>query len=42
VTWCEREGVKFTTFDDFGEILATVKDIASGELSVKDAATGRK
>ncbi|KAB5555099.1 HAD-like domain-containing protein [Coniochaeta sp. 2T2.1] len=42
VTWCEREGVPFTTFDDFGEILATVKDIASGKLSVKDAATGRK
>ncbi|OIW28663.1 2,3-diketo-5-methylthio-1-phosphopentane phosphatase [Coniochaeta ligniaria NRRL 30616] len=42
VTWCERENVKFTTFEDFSEILATVKDIASGKLSVKDAATGRK
>lgn len=42
VTWCEREGVKFTTFEDFGEILETVKGIASGEIKVEDAATGRK
>jgi 2-hydroxy-3-keto-5-methylthiopentenyl-1-phosphate phosphatase len=42
VTYCERENVPFTTFEDFSEILATVKDIASGKLSVKNAATGRK
>jgi 2,3-diketo-5-methylthio-1-phosphopentane phosphatase len=42
VTWCEREKVPFTTFEDFGEILATVKDIAAGKLTAKDAATGRK
>jgi len=41
VTWCEREDVAFTTFEDFSEILATVKDIASGKLHVRDAATGR-
>ncbi|KAK1768091.1 HAD-like domain-containing protein [Phialemonium atrogriseum] len=42
VTYCEKEKVPFTTFEDFSEILATVKAIAAGTLSVKDAATGRK
>jgi 2-hydroxy-3-keto-5-methylthiopentenyl-1-phosphate phosphatase len=42
VTYCEREKVPFTTFDNFSEILDTVKAIAAGTLSVKDAATGRK
>ena len=42
MTWCERENVPFTTFEDFSEILETVKHIAAGKLSVKDAATGRK
>lgn len=42
VAYCEREHVPFTTFQDFSEILATVKDIVAGNVSVKDAATGRK
>lgn len=42
VTYCENEKVPFTTFEDFSEILDTVKAIAAGTLSVKDAATGRK
>ncbi|KAK3378621.1 HAD-like domain-containing protein [Lasiosphaeria ovina] len=42
VTYCEHQNVPFTTFRDFSDILATVKDIVAGDLSVKDAATGRK
>lgn len=42
VTYCENEKVPFTTFNDFTEILATVKEIVAGRLSVKEAATGRK
>ena len=39
--YCETENVPFTTFTNFSQILDTVKRIASGELNVKDAATGR-
>ncbi|KAK0653440.1 HAD-like domain-containing protein [Cercophora samala] len=42
VAYCERESVPFTTFQDFTEILATVKDIVAGKTTVKEAATGRK
>ncbi|KAK4188133.1 HAD-like domain-containing protein [Podospora australis] len=42
VAYCEREHVPFTTFQDFSEILATVKDIVAGKLSVKEAAIGRR
>lgn len=42
VSYCERENVPFTTFQDFTEILATVKDIVAGKTTVKEAATGRK
>ncbi|KAK3943347.1 HAD-like domain-containing protein [Diplogelasinospora grovesii] len=42
VTYCETEGVPFTTFNDFSEILATVKDIVEGKTSVKAAAMGRQ
>ncbi|KAK4173259.1 HAD-like domain-containing protein [Triangularia setosa] len=42
VSYCERERVPFTTFHDFTEILATVKDIVAGKTTVKEAATGRK
>ncbi|KAK4230319.1 HAD-like domain-containing protein [Podospora fimiseda] len=42
VSYCERESVPFTTFQDFNEILATVKDIVAGRITVKEAATGRK
>lgn len=41
VTYCEKENVPFTTFNDFSDILAVVKDVVSGKVSVKDAATGR-
>ncbi|KAK1755388.1 Pdp3-interacting factor 1 [Echria macrotheca] len=41
VTYCEKEDVPFTTFNDFSDILSTVKLIVSGKLSVKEAATGR-
>ncbi|KAK3399970.1 HAD-like domain-containing protein [Sordaria brevicollis] len=42
ITYCENEHVPFTTFHDFTEILAVVKDIAAGKLTVKEAAIGRK
>ncbi|KAL1861684.1 hypothetical protein VTK73DRAFT_6969 [Phialemonium thermophilum] len=42
VTYCENEKVPFTTFNDFNDILAVVQDIASGKLTPKEAATGRK
>lgn len=42
ITYCENENVPFTTFHDFTEILAVVKDIAAGKLTVKEAAIGRK
>lgn len=41
VTYCEKENVPFTTFKDFSDILSKVKDVVSGKLSMKDAATGR-
>ncbi|KAL2131877.1 hypothetical protein VTI74DRAFT_4489 [Chaetomium olivicolor] len=42
ITYCEKENVPFTTFNDFSDILATVKDIVAGKLTVKEAAVGRK
>ncbi|KAK4100781.1 hypothetical protein N658DRAFT_426960 [Parathielavia hyrcaniae] len=42
VAFCERENVPFTTFNDFSDIHATVKDIVAGKLTVTEAATGRK
>ena len=41
VTWCENENVPFVTFRDWSSITQTVKDIAAGTVSVKDAARGR-
>lgn len=41
VVYCEKENVPFTTFKDFSDILSVVKDVVSGKVSVKDAATGR-
>lgn len=41
VLYCEREKVPFTTFNDFSDILAVVKNVVSGKVSIKDAATGR-
>ncbi|KAH6634797.1 HAD-like domain-containing protein [Chaetomium sp. MPI-SDFR-AT-0129] len=42
VTYCEKEEVVFTTFNDFSDIHNTVKEIVAGKLTVKEAATGRK
>lgn len=43
VTYCEREGVPFTLFEDWSSILATTKDIYSGKVSLKKVAEdGRK
>lgn len=41
VLYCEREKVPFTTFNDFSDILSVVKNVVSGKISIKDAATGR-
>ncbi|KAK1447059.1 2,3-diketo-5-methylthio-1-phosphopentane phosphatase [Colletotrichum melonis] len=41
VAYCEKEGISFVTFNDFSDILSTVKQIVEGKLSVKDAARGR-
>ncbi|KKK19088.1 putative Phosphoserine phosphatase [Aspergillus rambellii] len=35
VTYCERQGMPFTVFDDWSSILTTTKDILSGNLVVK-------
>lgn len=36
VTYCVREKVPFTIFEDWSSILASVKDIVSGKKSVAD------
>jgi len=36
VTYCVRENVPFTIFEDWSSILATVKDIVAGRKSVKE------
>jgi 2-hydroxy-3-keto-5-methylthiopentenyl-1-phosphate phosphatase len=41
ITYCENEKVPFRTFENFYDILETVKAIVEGKLSVTDAATGR-
>lgn len=38
VTYCEREGIPFTTFKDWTEILSETKEIFSGAKSVKSVA----
>jgi len=38
VTYCEREGVPFTIFEDWKSILATTQDILSGKTDVKKVA----
>lgn len=38
VTFCERKGMPFTTFEDWSSILATTKDIQSGKVNVKNVA----
>lgn len=39
ITYCVKEDIPFTTFDDWSSILEGVKEITSGKKSVKDAAT---
>ena len=38
INYCVREDVPFTVFEDWSSILAKVKELASGQLSVQDAA----
>ncbi|MCJ1472447.1 hypothetical protein MMC13_001095 [Lambiella insularis] len=38
VTFCEREGVPFTVFGDWGEILRTVRGVVEGKTSVDEVA----
>lgn len=39
VTWCEREGIPFTTFRDWSTILQETRDIYEGKKSVKKVAS---
>ncbi|KAH8648761.1 HAD-like domain-containing protein [Tricladium varicosporioides] len=41
VTYCKKEGVPFTTFRDFNQILGIVQKIVGGEVSVEDIAAGK-
>ncbi|KAF2482899.1 HAD-like domain-containing protein [Neohortaea acidophila] len=38
VSYCVKENVPFTTFNDWSSILATVKEIVEGKTSIQDAA----
>jgi hypothetical protein len=38
ITYCERQGIPFTVFEDWSTILATTKDINSGKVSLKKVA----
>ena len=38
ITYCARQNVPFTVFNDWASILSTVKDITSGKTSVQEAA----
>ena len=40
VSYCEQEGIPFTTFEDWKSIMATTKAIFEGKLSLKDVAAG--
>lgn len=35
ITYCEREGMPYTVFEDWSSILGTTKDILSGKMKVK-------
>ncbi|CZT52246.1 related to Phosphoserine phosphatase [Rhynchosporium secalis] len=41
VTYCENESVPYTTFQNFSEILATVKDIVSGNNSLREVSNNK-
>jgi hypothetical protein len=38
ITYCARENVPFTVFEDWSSILAIVKQIVAGERTVDEAA----
>jgi len=38
ITYCERKGIPFTTFEDWSSILKETKDIFGGRKSVKKVA----
>jgi len=38
ITYCEREGIPFTPFDDWSSILQTTKEVYAGKKSVKKVA----
>lgn len=38
ITYCEREGIPFTTFEDWSSILAETKEIFQGRKSVRNVA----
>ncbi|KAL8740094.1 MAG: hypothetical protein Q9184_008530, partial [Pyrenodesmia sp. 2 TL-2023] len=38
ITYCEREGIPFTIFEDWQSILATTKEIFEGKTSLKEVA----
>jgi 2-hydroxy-3-keto-5-methylthiopentenyl-1-phosphate phosphatase len=40
VTYCKNEKVPFKTFENFSEILGTLKDIVAGKTSVQNVASG--
>jgi 2-hydroxy-3-keto-5-methylthiopentenyl-1-phosphate phosphatase len=41
VTFCERRGMPYTTFNDWSTILSTTQDILAGKVSPADVATGK-
>lgn len=42
VKYCEREGMPFTVFHDFGDIHAVVQSVVDGKMTVQQAATGKE
>lgn len=36
ITYCVRESVPFTIFEDWTQILSTVKDVVAGKTTVKE------
>lgn len=42
ITYCEREGVPFTTFHDFRDIYRDVKDVVEGKTTTTEVASRRQ
>lgn len=43
ITYCLRDGTPFTVFEDWSSILATLKDIVAGKITVQEvSAAGAK